>query len=249
MHQNRQRAESFGSSAQAYDTFRSGYPDALFDDLLAARPTRTLDVGCGTGKVAAAIAARGFRVLGVEPDQRMAELARARGVQVDVVSFESWDSPGEVFDLVTCGHAWQWIDPVIGGPKAASLLRPGGTVALFWNYHVLDEAVLTPFREAYQAQAAELSVVGQDPSAGKDADPFRGVASLTPGETRTYRWVREFDAADWTGMLGTFSDHQRLGRERLTALQQALCRIIDQQGGAITARGGTYVWSARKLPV
>ena len=93
-------------------------------------------MGCGTGKVAAAIADRGFRVVGVEPDERMAAVARARGVEVDVVSFENWDSHGQMFDLVTCGHAWQWIDPVIGGPKAASLLRPGGVIALFWNYHV-----------------------------------------------------------------------------------------------------------------
>ena len=119
---------------------------------------------------------------------------------------------------------------------------------MFWNYHVLDDPVLTEFRAVYEAYAPDLSVVGQDPSGVKDSDPFCGVMSLTAGETRTYRWVREFDAADWTGMLGTFSDHQRLGRERLTVLQQALCRIIDRQGGVIAAQGGTYVWSARKLP-
>jgi SAM-dependent methyltransferase len=249
MHQDKGRAESFGFSATAYDRFRSGYPDALIDDLLAARPSDTLDVGCGTGKVAAAIAARGFRVVGVEPDERMAAVARARGVVVDVASFESWDSRGEMFDLVTCGHAWQWIDPDIGGPKAASLLRPSGVIALFWNFHVLDEAVLIQFRAAYQTHAPELSVVGEDPSGVEDSDPFRGLPSLTPGETRTYRWVREFDATEWAGMLGTFSDHQRLDRERLVALQQTLGRIIDQHGGLITARGGTYLWWARKLPI
>ena len=248
IHQDRRRAESFGSSAKAYDRFRSGYPDALVDDLLVARPSTTLDVGCGTGTVAAAIAARGFRVVGVEPDQRMAAVARARGVEVDVVSFENWDSRGEMFDLVTCGHAWQWIDPIIGGPKAASLLRPGGAIALFWNYHVLDDSVLTEIRVAYETCAPDLPVVGQDPSGLGDADPFRGVTSLTPGETRTYRWVREFDAREWTGMLGTLSDNQRLGRERLTALQHAVRRIIDERGGLIAAQGGTYVWSARKLP-
>ena len=249
MHENRRRAESFGSSAAAYDRFRSGYPDALIDDLLATRPSNTLDVGCGTGKVAAAIASRGVRVVGVEPDERMAAVARARGVEVDVVSFEDWDSQGQLFDLVTCGHAWQWVDPLIGGPKAASLLRQGGVIALFWNYHVLEDSLLREFRAAYEAHAPDLSVVGQDPSGLPDADPFRNVTSLTPGETRTYRWVREFDANEWTGMVGTFSDHQRLGREHLTALQLALRGIIDQHGGVISARGGTYVWAARKLPI
>lgn len=247
MHQDRGRAESFGSAAEAYDRFRSGYPDALIDDLLVGRPSITLDVGCGTGKVAAAIAARGFRVVGVEPDQRMAEVARARGLEVDVVSFENWDSRRQMFDLVTCGHAWQWIDPLVGGSKAASVLRPGGVIALFWNYHVLDDALLAEVRTAYETYAPDLSVVGQDPSGLQDADPFSGLPSLSPGETHTYRWVREFEGTDWTGMLGTFSDHQRLGEERLTALQHAVRRIINRHGGLIAAQGGTYVWSARKV--
>jgi SAM-dependent methyltransferase len=246
IHEDRTRAESFGVSAEAYDRFRSGYPDALFDRLLATHPSRTLDIGCGTGTVAAAIAARGRRVMGVEPDERMAAVARERGVPVDVAAFESWDSRGQRFDLITCGHAWQWVDPHVGGPKAADLLRPGGVIALFWNYHVLDDSVLPAFRSAYQAHAPELSVVGEDPSDLRDADPFRDVLTLTPGSARTYRWVREFDAVEWTGMLGTFSDHRGLGRERLGALQRALVDIIDANGGLV-AHGGTYLWSARRV--
>ena len=37
---DRARAESFGSVAQRYDRYRSGSPDALVDDLAAARPAR-----------------------------------------------------------------------------------------------------------------------------------------------------------------------------------------------------------------
>lgn len=164
-----------------------------------------------------------------------------------VASFEDWESRGEMFDLITCGHAWQWIDPLLGASQVASLLRPSGTVALFWNYHVLDNALLAEVRTAYERYAPDVSVVGQDPSGLDDDEPFRAVPSLSPVETRTYRWVREFDARDWTRMLGTFSDHQRLGEERLTALHHAVHRIIDRRGGLITAHGGTYVWSARKV--
>ena len=32
--------------------------------------------------------------------------------------------------------------------KAASITVPGGTVALFWNYHVLDETLLAAFDDA-----------------------------------------------------------------------------------------------------
>jgi len=70
---------------------------------------------------------------------------------------------------------------------------------------------------------------------------------LTAGEARTYRWRRAFTSYEWAGMVGTFSDHQRLGPARLAALQHALRRIVQQHGGTVEACCGTYVWSARKV--
>jgi hypothetical protein len=53
-------------------------------------------------------------------------------------------------------------------------------------------------------------------------------------------------ADEWVGMVTTFSDHQRMGPERLTALRQALRAAIERLGGAVYARGGTYVRLARR---
>lgn len=247
LHQDKGRALSFGARALDYDRFRSGYPDALIQDLVSTHPSWALDIGTGTGKVAGAIAARGVRVLGVDPDEQMAAVARARGLEVEVAPFETWDSRGRRFDLITCGHAWQWVDPLVGAGKAASLLKPGGVIALFWNYHVLPERVLADVRQAYQAHAPRLPVIGEDPTGQEDTDPFTGVPSLTAGEARTYRWRRVFTPYEWAGMVATFSDHQRLGPVRLTTLQHALRRIIQQHGGTVEAECGTYLWSAHKV--
>ena len=62
----------------------------MLDDLLADRPERVLDVGCGTGIVSALLAHRGADVLGIEPDPRMAAVARAKGLAVEVARFEEW---------------------------------------------------------------------------------------------------------------------------------------------------------------
>ncbi len=99
-----------------------------------------LDVGCGNGRAAAGLVARGVAVLGVEPDARMAAIARSRGVAVEVAPFEDWDDDGRRFDLLTCGSAWHWVEPVRGVAKAAAVLRPGGTLARFWNYPVVPDA-------------------------------------------------------------------------------------------------------------
>ena len=39
------------------------------------------DVGCGTGLAARLVAERGVKVLGVEPDERMAHVARRHGIE------------------------------------------------------------------------------------------------------------------------------------------------------------------------
>jgi SAM-dependent methyltransferase len=73
LHRQRQVAESFGSVAERYDRARPGYPAALVERIVAASPgPRVLDVGCGTGIAARQFQAAGCRVLGVDPDPRMA---------------------------------------------------------------------------------------------------------------------------------------------------------------------------------
>ena len=104
---------------------------------------------CSTSAAAPArslreLIARGLDVLGVELDERMAGIAREHGVEVELGAFETWDDRGRTFDLITCGDAWHWIDPVRGWRKIGRVLRPGGTVARFWNHNEVDE----PLREA-----------------------------------------------------------------------------------------------------
>jgi hypothetical protein len=70
-------------------------------------------------------------VLGVDPDARMAEFARRCGIQVEVSTFETWDSAGREFDAVVAGTAWHWVDPVAGAAKAAQVLWHGGLLAPF----------------------------------------------------------------------------------------------------------------------
>jgi SAM-dependent methyltransferase len=247
LHGDRDRAESFGSVAETYDRLRPAYPAVFIDELAALGPTHALDVGCGTGKVARALMQRGLRVLGVEPDEAMAAVARRHGVPMEVERFETWDTAGRTFDLLTAGHAWHWVDPVGGLAKAASVMDPGGTVALFWNYHVIDASLLKPFDDVYAACAPELEVLGRDPTGSPDVDPFSGNDHFSPGERQTYRWARELSAADWVTMLGTFSDHRRLGPARLGHLQDGLREVIHASGGVVRSLCGTYVWASRRV--
>src|SRR3954453_12659767 len=174
LHGERDRAEGFGSAAEDYDRFRPGYPDALIEELVSRQPSAAVDVGCGTGKVARALVQRGVSVIGIEPDARMARVARSHDIDVEEAAFESWEPAGRTFDLLTAGHSWHWVDPVVGLAKAASVVVPGGTVALFWNYHVVDGALFGVLRGGVPGARAGRGGRG----AGPRSDQLPGPRSL-----------------------------------------------------------------------
>jgi SAM-dependent methyltransferase len=234
---NRARAESFGSIAEVYDRYRPSAPDSLLDEFAALKPERVLDVGCGTGKVARGLIARGLSVLGVELDERMAAIARGHGVPVEVAAFEDWDDAGRTFDLITCGDAWHWIDPERGWRKIGHVLRPGGTVARFWNHHDVDEPLRSAFAAVYRRVAPELENV---PRSRDESDPR--------AENRTYEWERTYDADEWVALMATYSANQTLEPARLADLQREMHAAIEAHGGTVLARGSTLVSRSRAMP-
>ena len=124
-HRHPEIAQAFGSIAEKYDRARPRYPAALIDAIAERLPGHTLlDLGIGTGISAEPFRDRGFAVLGVEPDPKMAALARKKGFEVEAGRFEDWDSAGRTFDGVIAGQTWHWVDPVVGAAKAASVLHP-----------------------------------------------------------------------------------------------------------------------------
>src|SRR5580658_9712923 len=151
LHQRREVAESFGADAARYNRARPSYPPALVDWIVAGqREAALVDAGCGTGITARLFQAAGCRVLGVDPDPRMADLARQSGMDVEVAKFEEWDAAGRTFDAVIAGQAWHWVDMTAGAAKAAAVLRPGGRLAVFWNAFDPPAELREAFGAVYQ---------------------------------------------------------------------------------------------------
>lgn len=249
MYTDRGRAESFGSVAENYDRYRPAYPGALIDDLVELGPRTVVDVGCGTGKAAVLLAGRGLDVLGIEVDPKMAEVARTHGIAVEESSFEDWDAAGRTFDLLTSGQAWHWVDPARGVPKAAEVLRPGGTAALFWNDDALDAPAQDALDAVYREHAAELlRIPTPDRHLRHDrpyTEPFENSAAFASVGTRLYTWQREFTADEWVGMCLTHSDHLQLAPARRAALADAAHAVVERLGG-LTASYVTYLVLAQR---
>jgi SAM-dependent methyltransferase len=246
---DRARAESFGAVAVQYDRARPRYPEALIELIATRGGTQVLDVGCGTGKAAALLQGRGLHVLGVEIDAAMADVARSHGIDVEVGSFESWDAAGRRFDIVTSAQAWHWVQPAAGAAKAVRVLRPGGTIALFWNVHAEDTEVRRALDAAYAQHAPTITgSFGRRAGEAHRATAYLDslvAAGFTDAETREFSWDHSYDRAELLDLLPTYSDHLLLPRPQLASLLAAVGAVVDDFGGQITSHYETQLLLAR----
>jgi SAM-dependent methyltransferase len=129
----------FGSSAEAYERGRPGYPKEVVDLLrvaLGLGPGSTVvDVAAGTGKLTRALRGGGAEVVAVEPVAAMRSTLAAvvPGVHVVAAWAESLPLRDGGADAVTVAQAFHWFDAPRALAEAARLLHPGGGLGLVWN--------------------------------------------------------------------------------------------------------------------
>jgi SAM-dependent methyltransferase len=254
-HQHRQVAESFGTDAARYNRARPSYPDAMVTAIVAASPgPEVLDVGIGTGISAQPFQAAGCRVLGIDADARMADLARQRGFEVEVAKLEAWDPAGREFDAVIAGQTWHWVDPVAGAAKAAQVLRPGGRLALFWNVFQTPPELAAAFSAVYRRAMPDApGDFWSRPSLdlysvlfAKATDGIRQAGAFSDPEQWRFDWQRSYSRDEWLDQVPTFGGFNQYPPAAAKEMLAGIGAAVDAVGGSFTMPYATVVVTATR---
>ncbi len=252
----------FDSAAALYDRARPDYPEALFDTLLrhigVEAGARVLEVGSATGKATVPLARRGLSVTCVELGEHLAAIARERlavypAVEVVTADFETWVPPEAVsFDLVVAATSWHWIDPLIGFPKVAGLLGPGGHLAVWGATHVFPAGGDTFFREiqdVYDEIGEGRAPAATWPTPDELAPLGLDEASVGLFETiavERFDWEIPYDADSYIDLLNTFSGHLAMQPWQRHRLYSEIRRRLDQRSdGRLRRHWGAVLEVAR----
>jgi SAM-dependent methyltransferase len=232
---NRQRANSFGGAAQNYDAYRPRYPDQLIDDVLAPDAHRVLEGGAGTGIASMQMIERGVDLLAVEPDARMAAVARAKGIPVELATFEDWDPAGRTFDRVVFAASFHWVDPAVALPKIRGILNDGGKLALIWNRLRPTNPTRAEFEEIY-SDYMDVETRSGDGSPGEVVDMIAAQGFTV--SKREYPHDLHYSAQQWVDIAFTFSNQLLVAEDRAPELR---ARLIERIGPAGVSVGGDAV--------
>jgi SAM-dependent methyltransferase len=237
------RARSFESVAAEYERHRPEYPEEALRwaaKLLALAPgARVLDVGAGTGKLTRGLVALGFEVVAVEPGAPM--LAQLR---VAVPEAEALEGPAEAIPLpdanvqaAFAGQAFHWFDRLRALPELHRVIKPGGGLALLWNWW--NE------RDSLQRELGELiGYAGHEPYQDEElpGEPWFREVDRTIVET-----LEESSPDELVGYLSTASAFLTAEPEEREESLRAVHELASRYGERFPLPRLTYVFAFDRL--
>lgn len=232
----------FGTDIAGYQAARVGYPDELYCALrerCGSSVALIVEIGPGTGLASFDLVKwlSPERLVGVEADAALARHLQTETCDfpIEVVHsrFEQFETDAQ-FDLACCAAAFHWLEPQTAFRKLRQLVRPGGTVALWWNSY-RQVGIGDAFADAITPLLAETTLApseGQNGHYSLDAalhETAMKNAGLTNVESHIFRRDRTLTTAQLVDLYASYSYVRALPAKNMKKLMSRIAELADGQ--------------------
>lgn len=170
--------DRFTDKANIYDKHRPSYPkefiEYLFTEIGVDNNCVICDIGSGTGKLSEQFLRNGSKVICIEPNENMRQVAEnnlsifPEFISISGTAENTTLSENEV-DFITVAQAYHWFDQSLFKAECKRIIKPKGKVILVWNIYDTKSDVMINSRKIFERLCPKFnsSTVGseEDPKA------------------------------------------------------------------------------------
>jgi ubiquinone/menaquinone biosynthesis C-methylase UbiE len=246
----------FRDKAADYAKYRADYPDVVIRSALESVAIKeddvVADLGAGTGLLSRWFLERGNRVLAVEPERGMREVAEVslRGFGDRHTSVEGTAErttlPDASVTLIVVGNAFHYFDPIAARAEVARILRPGGRVLILGHDSAAEP---NEFMRAYldfiaAAAPDKVKAFHQTDRVSKALQTFFGESAFHERDMGDHGF-----RLTWEGLRGRFLSTSVAPAEDDVRREDVLARLAEvfrrfEQGGTVPFQlRWRYLWS------
>ena len=241
-------AWDYSDRAATYE-HRADYASAAIARLLRHLPNahaaRALDIGAGTGKLTRLLLAAGLRVVAVEPNGSMRNVASKIPLNGDAKwvcgRAEQLPLKSSSFDLACFGSSFNVVDAARSLDEVSRVLKDDGRLAIIWNHRDLNDPLQAAVESVIRANLPDFSHGSRrdDPSAiVLKRNQFVAIDS--------FRTAFNFVTTQ-QHYIAAWRSHATLARAAGSQLETTIDAIANLvPGGEISVPFSTAVWVFRK---
>ena len=233
------RRTSFGSAAEAYAAGRPSYPAEAVEWVLPTNAERVLDLAAGTGKLTERLLERGLDVVAVEPSDEMREHIPSAATSLAGTA-EAIPLDDASVDCVVVGQAFHWFDGPAAMAEIARVLRPGGTVGLFWLLADDADPLTAKVCEVVADDEMRASIINPD-----QAPPYSDAAGIDVPERGFFPHRESYDANRLTAWVLSLSRVILLPEDERAALLDRVHAVTPS--GRFDLHHVCEVWRGERL--
>ncbi len=250
---------TFDTVAKTYEKLRPGYPKELYDTLFSYQPlcagSKAVEVGIGGGQATKPVLDTGCSVLAVEPGENFCTLCREKfteyaGFSAVQGKFEETVLEKEQYDLVYSASAFHWVPEEVGYKKVFDCLKKGGAFARFANHPYKDKSRPGMHEALQEVYAVYMpGTLASDEYTDEKARKRAEIAmkyGFVDVQHHLFHRTRDFTAAEYIQLLGTYSDHIAIEKETRGRFFAEIEQAINRMGGVITIFDTMDLQLARK---